>query len=158
MSKTPPPGEDPNASPVFNWGKPSHVVVDREPRRPEEGVALCVRAYDHPLQYKIDIWSTKGEGLYHMRLDGFGHLRMYKADTLRDLLIALAATQVTDVVKAHQEQHKMITLAWKVQPPEVRRPNTMIPEIPELVIAEYFEAARNAALKELQPLVGQGDS
>lgn len=148
------------------WGKPGHIEAEWDRRGEEEGIGFECRAFDHPLQYKIDIWTRKEEkGVYRMRLDGFGHLRWINGESLGELIQALLDISITEVIKANRDQHRMLVKAykeWNAAPEgfkegHARWPEPM-PEIPELVIAEYFEAARQRTLAEMHPLLHFGDN
>lgn len=158
--------EDTNYVPApAEWGSPSHIEAEWERRGDEEGIGFECRAFDHPLQYKIDIWTVKQEkGVYRMRLDGFGHLRWINGNSLHELIQALAGIDVQDVIKANRDQRGMMVKAYKAfnaQPEEMKEGHRWPeppPEIPELVIAEYFLAARNRTIQEMHPLLHFGDN
>jgi hypothetical protein len=129
------------------------ISIERSRRGPTEGVALCVRAFDHPRQFKIDVWSELDSGEYHMRLDGFGYLRIWQSATLQALLARLAAVDVADVVRQALEMHRIIAEAfvrWKEGNPTglIEAP----PAPAELEIAEFFQTCRQRVLVELAPL------
>jgi hypothetical protein len=127
------------------------TLIDREPRGPKEGVALNVRVTSGPpehWQVKIDVWSEKGTGQYRMRLDGFAVIRLYEAASVQELFMQLASLDVAGLVAQSMVMQEKIKQAWAEAPEPVE-----IAAAGEMTIAEYFEAARKAMLKELQPLV-----
>jgi hypothetical protein len=152
---------EPTNQPIFNWGHPGHIVAEWERRGDEEGIGFECRAFDHPLQYKIDIWTLKEQrGNYRMRLDGFGHLRWFNEDSLQELIAQLMNISVTEVIAASRQMsgmHRKAYNAWKDKPEGNNWPEPP-PEVPELVIAEYFEAARQRTLQEMHPLLHFGDN
>jgi len=143
--------DEPENPPIFKWGHPSHIEAEWENRSDNEHLGLEVRAFDHPLQYKIDIWSEKADrGIYRMRLDGFGHLRWFAGESLRELADDLRLIESADVIADNRRMWGMMKQLDKLQP----EAHVFVPpEIPESVITEYFEAARNRTLEELQPLL-----
>lgn len=134
------------------------LEISRKRRSQDEGVALYVSANNHdqgiPWQFKIDVWSLKGSGHYTMRLDGFGFLGMWNGRRLEPLLANLRELPAQHILFRAREIHQMMTKAWAQLPEEQR--TVKIPDLPELEIVEYFEAARNAMVKELEPLVEAG--
>jgi hypothetical protein len=150
MSEPIPPGsgKEPNLPAPFAWGSPSHIQAEFECRDLNEHFGLEVRAFDHPLQYKIDIWNDGH--IYRMRLDGFSHLRWFAAETLQELVNELILIEVRDVIAVNRQMDKAMRQAMALQP-ELRI--NLMPVIPEWVIIEYFEAARKRTLAELEPLL-----
>ena len=152
--------DEPTNEPIFNWGHPSHIEAEWERRDENEGIGFQCRAYDHPLQYKIDIWSQKGQSIYKMRLDGFGHLRWFNTTNLAELIQELMNISIAEVIAASREMSHMTRQAhndWKDKPEGANWPEPY-PEIPESVIAEYFEAARSRTVAEMHPLLHFGDN
>jgi hypothetical protein len=139
------------------------IEIEREPRGPQEGVAFCVRVFDHPKQFKIDTWSQKRTGIYSMRLDGFGYLKLWQADNLPELLQRLLSVEASDVTRTALQQHRIMQealerLAEADHPDKPERLPQLAPEPSELEVFEFFEAARQATLDELVPLVTGGQN
>jgi hypothetical protein len=96
-----------------------NLTIDREPRDETNKFSLCVTARSGEpdnLEFRIDIWSLKDEGNFHLRLDGLGYREHFEARTVSDLYNILAHVSCE---------------------------------------TKYSEPARQAALSELAPLLGQ---
>jgi len=118
------------------------LTIERERRDGTEGVALCVRAEGGPpehYQMKIDAWSIKGTGEYHLRIDGLGMLRMHTSDSIARIVKWLVELNVEDLLDGPIRRVLERDLADYLPPAELA--------------VEYFELARAAALGELAPLL-----
>ena len=135
------------------------IVIDRKRRGPEV-VALTVYAQEPSeraarWQFKIDVWSEKNSGQFQMRLEGFNYLRLWKDDSLPGLLMSLTALGTSEVLETFKQMQEVIQEAIT----QLRKEGQTLPdmpETPELVVVEYFEAAKSTVLKELAPLASSG--
>ena len=130
------------------------ATVDREPRGPKEGIALTVYARQNEsdiYQFKIDVCSEKNSGLCKMRLDGFGYLKFLETDSPHGIFLALSSLKSADVEAEAGWFQAMIRSGLKA-----KEPAPELPDISELAVSEYFEAARVTMLKELAPMLASG--
>jgi hypothetical protein len=71
-----------------------NLTIDREPRDETNKFSLCATARSGEpdnLEFRIDIWSLKDEGSFHMRLDGLGYREHFEANTASELSVILAS-------------------------------------------------------------------
>jgi hypothetical protein len=137
-----------------------HITIDREPRGEKEGMALCVIARQNAsdiYQFKIDVWTEKRSGLYRLRLDGFNFVRFHEAETAQEIFLILTVMDATAVEQEAARLYAQIRQALKDAPPQFAG-STALPDMSELAVGEYFEAARAAMLKELTPLMQTGSN
>jgi hypothetical protein len=132
-----------------------HLTIDREPRSPREGVALNFVARQDAqdiYQFKIDVWSEKGSGIYRLRLDGFNFVHNLQANSPQEIVLILARLDPVLVEAEAASIQTKIRLALSKDDPSARA----FPDISELAVGEYFRAAQDAMLKELTPLLQSG--
>jgi hypothetical protein len=138
-----------------------HITIDREPRGAKEGIALNVVARqneDDIYQFKIDVWSEKGSGLYRLRLDGFNFLRYIEASSPQEVFLFLHNIDSADVEAKATLFYQKIRQSLKDAPSGLFPATFALPDPSELAVAEYFRAAQAAMLKELAPLMQTGQN
>jgi hypothetical protein len=122
------------------------IEIDREPRSSKEGTSFNVRVIDQGpdfhWQFKIDVWSDKGTGVYRLRLDGFNYLRNITSDALSPLMHALSIIDSRTVLA----EAKTVEAGFRQLIPERK-------EIPDATIIKFFEVARDIVLNEFVPLL-----
>jgi hypothetical protein len=110
--------------------------------RDGEKIGIYVRSHNDPEvpkwiedhnQFKIDICSGKDGALY-MRMDGFGYVKMGELESLEDAYWRLACLDASEVIE-----------------------NALVPDRgrAEGVIAQYVNGAREAAMKQLELIMGK---
>ena len=137
------------------------ITIDREPRGAKEGLALSVvarQSAEDIYQFKIDVWSEKGSGLYQLRLDGFGYVRYIEASSPQEVFLFLAGLDPATVEAEARQYHEKIRQALKDASPQFDSSGFTLPDPSELAVGEYFKAAKNAMLKELGPLIESGQN
>jgi len=137
------------------------ITIDREPRGAKEGIALSVVARQNAkdiYQFKIDVWSEKGSGIYRVRLDGFGYLKSIEASSPQEVFLILSGLSSALVEAEVAQYHKRIRLALADAPPQMDFGAFTLPDPSELAVGEYFKAAKDAMLKELGPLMESGQN
>ncbi|MGA8654525.1 MAG: hypothetical protein WB586_00110 [Chthoniobacterales bacterium] len=121
------------------------IETDRQPRGPtEEGLALSIYVKSgepQHWQFKIDAWSTKADGLYHLRLDALGFLANVSAQSVFELYSWLELLNAAAMLKARRRMTPKPHDHW-----------------PRKIVVQYFKAARAAALAELEPLLHSADN
>ena len=137
------------------------ISIDREPRGAKERLALSVvarQSAEDIYQFKIDVWSEKGSGLYQRRLDGFGYVGYTEASSPQEVFLFLAGLDPATVEAEARQYHEKIRQALKDAPPQFDPSGFTLPDPSELAVAEYLGAAKNAMLKELGPLIESGQN
>ena len=137
------------------------ITIDREQREAKEGIALCVIAQQNEediYQFKIDVWSEKGSGLYRLRLDGFNFLRNIEASSPQEVFLILAGLDPAPIEQESAQLYQKIRQALKDASPQLDSSAFTLPDPSELAVGEYFKAAQKAMLLELAPLMQTGQS
>jgi hypothetical protein len=137
------------------------ITLHREPRSAKEGIALNVitrRDDDDIYQFKIDVWSEKGSGLYRLRLDGFNYLRNIEATSLQEIFLMLARLDPKAVEKESASFHEKIREVIRNAPSDFDRSSFILPDISELAVGDYFAVAKGAMLRELAPMIQGGQN
>jgi hypothetical protein len=92
-----------------------------------------------------------------MRLDGFSYLHLFEMDDLRAVFWALADIDPSEVeTVAVKLNAKLRSALEEARSKGLSFPFPELPDVSELAVKEYFEAAKRATLKELLPIAGVG--
>src|SRR5262249_3904635 len=111
------------------------ITIDREPRGAKKGLALSVVARQNAqdiYQFKIDVWSEKGSGLYQLRLDGFGYVRYIEASSPQEVFLFLAELDPATVEAETRQYHENIRQGLKEASPKFDSSWFTLPEAAEL--------------------------
>lgn len=103
-------------------------------------------------------WRERSSGSYRLRLDGFNYLRNVAADSLQEVFLLLAGVAPAQVEEEAGQFYAKIREALKNAPLEFDASAVNLPDFSELAAREYFEAAKGAMLRELAPLVQDGQN